>query len=205
VARRPLERERVYLDGGRRTTQLMRDSLGSNRDTVLNRPFAVIALLCACRPGPDQARSPNFSLAAAESVASRYVQYDTGGDWRAADSLVLPCEGDQARDYVAVTKNIHWSPPRTHADTITLTALYDLVGSAWSYDRKRAGQQNWRFKPTLGVDTSVFHIVADSDGRLGIVCGPFASNHQMASRMASIVEQFDDSSRTRWQRVLSAH
>jgi len=29
VARRPLEREQVYLDGGRRTTQLMRDSLGS--------------------------------------------------------------------------------------------------------------------------------------------------------------------------------
>ena len=28
MARRPLERERAYLDGGRRTTQLMRDSLG---------------------------------------------------------------------------------------------------------------------------------------------------------------------------------
>jgi hypothetical protein len=28
VARRPLEREGIYLDGGRRTTQLMRDSLG---------------------------------------------------------------------------------------------------------------------------------------------------------------------------------
>jgi len=28
VARRPLERELVHLDGGRRTTQLMRDSLG---------------------------------------------------------------------------------------------------------------------------------------------------------------------------------
>ena len=28
MARRPLEKERIYLDGGRRTTQLMRDSLG---------------------------------------------------------------------------------------------------------------------------------------------------------------------------------
>ena len=28
VARRPLDKEGVYLDGGRRTTQLMRDSLG---------------------------------------------------------------------------------------------------------------------------------------------------------------------------------
>jgi len=31
VARRPLERERIDLDGGRRTTQLMRDSLGRRR------------------------------------------------------------------------------------------------------------------------------------------------------------------------------
>ena len=31
MARRPLEREQVCLDGGRRTTQLMRDSLGSNQ------------------------------------------------------------------------------------------------------------------------------------------------------------------------------
>jgi hypothetical protein len=29
VARRPLEKEGLYLDGGRRTTQLMRDSLGT--------------------------------------------------------------------------------------------------------------------------------------------------------------------------------
>ena len=31
MARRPLETEQVYLDGGRRTTQLMRDSLGRTR------------------------------------------------------------------------------------------------------------------------------------------------------------------------------
>jgi hypothetical protein len=30
VAQRPLEREPVFLDGGRRTTQLMRDSLGTH-------------------------------------------------------------------------------------------------------------------------------------------------------------------------------
>ena len=34
MARRPLERERIYRDGGRRTTQLMRDSLGSGTDTM---------------------------------------------------------------------------------------------------------------------------------------------------------------------------
>ena len=32
MARRPLEREPLYLDGGRRTTQLMRDSLGRARE-----------------------------------------------------------------------------------------------------------------------------------------------------------------------------
>jgi len=35
VARRPLEREQISLDGGRRTTQLMRDSLGSNGYNML--------------------------------------------------------------------------------------------------------------------------------------------------------------------------
>ena len=34
MARRPLEREQVYLDGGRRTTQLMRDSLGGDFSQV---------------------------------------------------------------------------------------------------------------------------------------------------------------------------
>jgi hypothetical protein len=39
VARRPLEREPVYLDGGRRTTQLMRDSLGSRTGDMSHTPF----------------------------------------------------------------------------------------------------------------------------------------------------------------------
>ena len=171
----------------------------------MKRLFAVIGLLCACAGRPTQSRAPSFSLAAAESVALRYVAHDTGGNWRAADSLVLPCEGDQARDYVAVTRSVRWLEPRTHADTITLTALYDLVGSVSSYDEKQTGPQNWRFRPESGVDTSVLDIVADSAGRLGIVCGPFSDNHQMVSRMASIVKRFDDSSRVRWNRALSAH
>ena len=135
----------------------------------------------------------------------RYVEHDTGGNWRAADSLVLPCEGDQARDYVAVTRKVRWLAPRTHADTITLTALYDLVGSASSYDEKQTGPQNWRFKAEPGVDTSLLDIVADSTGRVGIVCGSFSDNHLMVSRMASIVKRFDDSSRALWNRALSEH
>jgi len=40
VARRPLERERIYCDGGRRTTQLMRDSLASAlTPTSINAPI----------------------------------------------------------------------------------------------------------------------------------------------------------------------
>ena len=35
MARRPLEREPIYLDGGRRTTQLMRDWLGGCRVTKI--------------------------------------------------------------------------------------------------------------------------------------------------------------------------
>jgi len=40
--RRPLEKEQIYLDGGRRTTQLMRDSLGSMSTDAL---FALLLLL----------------------------------------------------------------------------------------------------------------------------------------------------------------
>ena len=43
MARRPLEKEGLYLDGGRRTTQLMRDSLGS-MSTDLTQ-FAMLTLL----------------------------------------------------------------------------------------------------------------------------------------------------------------
>ena len=165
--------------------------------------FAVIALLCACAGGSNPSRAPRFSLAVAESIAMRYVEHDTTGNWCAADSLVLPCEGDQARDYVAVTRRVRWLAPRAHADTISLTALYDLVGRAWSYDEKQTGPQNWRFKPEPSVDTTVLDVVADATGRVGIICGPFSDNHQMVSRMASIVHRFDDSSGTRWNRALS--
>jgi hypothetical protein len=47
VARRPLERERISLDGGRRTTQLMRDSLdGGDVAIRLCRTMLVRQLAC---------------------------------------------------------------------------------------------------------------------------------------------------------------
>jgi len=49
VVRRPLERERLYLDRGRRTTQLMRDSLGSQAKPTVLVPIllGLFALLVA--------------------------------------------------------------------------------------------------------------------------------------------------------------
>ena len=54
MARRPLERERVCLDGGRRTTQLMRDSLGSPLVIRAWIPVFTAASIagCAAAPGP---------------------------------------------------------------------------------------------------------------------------------------------------------
>ena len=58
MARRPLERERIYLDGGRRTTQLMRDSLGS-----------------AIPMAPEKTSAQEMALALDEAVAI----FATGG------------------------------------------------------------------------------------------------------------------------------
>jgi len=64
VARRPLEREGVYLDGGRRTTQLMRDSLGSSRSPHMNyhRIALILFIASACAPS-RQAQRPSAPVA----------------------------------------------------------------------------------------------------------------------------------------------
>jgi len=55
VARRPLEREQIYLDGGRRTMQLMRDSLGSG--SMRSSPCLCLFLTALLmREGAQQAR-----------------------------------------------------------------------------------------------------------------------------------------------------
>jgi hypothetical protein len=53
VARRSLEREGIYLDRGRRTTQLMRDSLGSGltvRDGVTRKAWFYLAVALVLGP-----------------------------------------------------------------------------------------------------------------------------------------------------------
>jgi len=56
VARRPLERERVYRDGGRRTTQLMRDSLGGTRMTIAQIRLLLSVMACVA-PGAAAAQA----------------------------------------------------------------------------------------------------------------------------------------------------
>jgi len=52
VARRPLEREGVYLDGGRRTTQLMRDSLGgATKSENMQAPDPLLIRMLLAIPG----------------------------------------------------------------------------------------------------------------------------------------------------------
>ena len=50
MARRPLEGERIYLEGGRRTTQLMRDSLG--RPSTITATLYFVANVDALTPHP---------------------------------------------------------------------------------------------------------------------------------------------------------
>jgi TonB family protein len=69
VARRPLERERVCLDGGRRTTQLMRDSLGCASPIMRKRIATTVCALaaaaaaaCTSAPNPSTPPSPLVDL-----------------------------------------------------------------------------------------------------------------------------------------------
>ena len=55
MARRPLERDGVSLDGGRRTTQLMRDSLGAMRPPDLAIVAFTLMCLSGCHHGPQTA------------------------------------------------------------------------------------------------------------------------------------------------------
>jgi hypothetical protein len=63
VARRPLEKERISLDGGRRTTQLMRDSLGRAMKAHMSHPATsglsitlCLVLLASCGPSREEHR-----------------------------------------------------------------------------------------------------------------------------------------------------
>ena len=91
MARRPLEREQVCLDGGRRTTQLMRDSLASAATKVSQMPrdnrqpayatLAAIVLLVACasyswRLAPAVIDSPQAGLPAVQAPDSVFLAAD---------------------------------------------------------------------------------------------------------------------------------
>ena len=81
VARRPLEREPVYLDGGRRTTQLMRDSLGSRMTELRVNALKSLAVL-------------QYLLADA-GVEGPFVPFDTG--WKIYQTF-LKVPSDSSED-----------------------------------------------------------------------------------------------------------
>ena len=69
MARRPLETERVCLDGGRRTTQLMRDSLGSKCMHRFKCCLLASALIVSCRRDRDRAMGVDTALVYVQAPA----------------------------------------------------------------------------------------------------------------------------------------
>ena len=62
MARRPLERERIYLDSGRHTTQLMRDALGNARAPRMNQLSLLFSLIVILACGGILADQPPHSV-----------------------------------------------------------------------------------------------------------------------------------------------
>jgi len=152
---------------------------------------SMIAAAAGC-----QASGPR--VAAARRVAAAYVVADTAGRWRAADSLVnwRGCDFDPATDYVQVTTAARVTDATVRGDTVDVTAEYAVIGRAWSYDRKRAGEKNWRFKAGPLTDKLVLHVLPLSRGGPPIACGQYQSNHVGFSHMSEALAHMDDSSRT---------
>ena len=148
----------------------------------------------ACTPAPR----PSFTTATAESLAAYYVAQDTGGRGHGADSLVFPCEGDQAVDFIYLTDGVRLLAPDIRADTIRIVALYNTLGEVWGDDPTR-----WHFREQSTVDTNTFDVVRDSSGRIGIACGSFHANHSTLAHLTDALEHLDDSSRVAWASVSS--
>jgi len=156
-------------------------------------PFAFIAMA-----GVSVCQTPSSRVAAARRIAVAYVGADTAGRWRAADSLVNwhGCDFDPATDYVQVTTAARVTDAAVRGDTVDVTIEYTVLGHAWSYDRGRAGEMNWRFKPGPLTDKLVLHVLPVSRGGPPIACGEYQSNHVGLSHMREAVAHMDDSSRT---------
>jgi hypothetical protein len=88
VARRPLERERIGLDGGRRTTQLMRDSLGSSAMRgSLTQALVIAGVALSCHQQSAQQFPPQcYTLG---NCSEPYVIRDTTIPKSVARGLVV--------------------------------------------------------------------------------------------------------------------
>ena len=162
--------------------------------------LATFPLACGRTP---LAHPPTES--AAIGIVSRFVAAETLGNWRRADSLVrwASCEGDPAEDFLRVTRSVHLGDTRSQGDTMFVPVAYDVIGHAWSYDQRRAGEKNWRFSARPIREAVVYGAFTDSAGRLWIACGDFHQDHVAVSQLRTESDHFDDSSRSAWRAAVS--
>jgi hypothetical protein len=109
TSERPLEREQVHLDGGRRTTQLMRDSLGSATSSA-SRPQKEPAMAKA--PKPNTARKPPVPSDSHAEIEDwvRRVMPDLHPIVKRLDGLI--CETIRGLQYAVKWKRAYYGLPQ---------------------------------------------------------------------------------------------
>ena len=83
------------------------------------------------------------------------------------------------------------------------STTYNVIGQAWSYDQRRAGEPNWRFSARPIRETVAYGTFADAAGRLWIACGDFHQDHVAVSQFRKESDHFDDSSRSAWRAAMA--
>jgi hypothetical protein len=154
VARRPLEREGLYLDGGRRTTQLMRDSLGGITNKLSWRedrmrwriPIACTILsLCITTQLPGQARfEPNTAnppagkttqlvavlISSSHCIGNQYPGFLTSVD--SMNRSLATRAKTQGLWFIAVGVSTDWAPDSGMTYLRSLSAFNEVtVGDNW--------------------------------------------------------------------------
>ncbi len=172
MARRPPEREEVYLDGGRRTTQLMRDSLGGG--IYLRRLSTTIAFtvsLASRALAQDSLRPPRVWVAGETDQPTFCLILDSTGTARFAAGFLwlnpLKWRYDSASTRLSLTfSRLHSNDVRAFAesmrrglgpllfDSSTKTVTYDLGADAdiWIF--------NYRLGSPTELDSSNYAIAA---------------------------------------------
>jgi hypothetical protein len=165
--------------------------------------FAVCVVLLgvSCRRTPA---SDPAVLTAATARVSRYVEADTLGRWRAADSLVdwTACDFDPATDGLLPTVAVTIGTPVQHNDTVDVPVLYSVLGVLSSLDSRTAGTMNFRFEGQRRTDTTVFHVVYKAKDRSRIVCGEYRANHVGLSAISGGLGHLDSASRSAFEQSL---